>query len=186
MSDNLITEDAVRYEYISGSRRLSNYLFALVLLCGGLAFFLSGLSSYFKFNFIPFSDLTGLFFLPQGITLVFYGTIAICVSIFVWLTIFLDVGSGVNTYNKNTGEVVIYRKGIGASREIKYAYPLVNIESIRLRSSESFNSVPSIFLCLKDRREIPLTQLKLNPSIKEIEERAASLAKFLNVYLEGM
>jgi hypothetical protein len=186
MPDNLITEDAVRYEYILGSRRISNYLFAFVLLCGGLAFFLSGLSSYFKLNFIPFSDLTGLFFLPQGITLLFYGTVAICISIFVWLTIILDVGSGTNTYNKNTGEILIYRKGIGRNREIKYAYPLVNIESIRLRSAESFNSVPSIFLCLKDRREIPLTQLTLNPSIKEIEERAANLAKFLNVYLEGM
>lgn len=186
MPDNVITEDAVIYEYILGSRRISNYLFAFILFCGGLAFFLSGLSSYFKLNLIPFSDLTGLFFLPQGITLLFYGTVAICISIFVWLTIVLDVGSGINTYNKKTGEVLIYRRGIGKNREIKYSYPLVNIESIRLRSAESFNSVPSIFLCLKDRREIPLTQLTLNPSIKEIEERAANLAKFLNVYLEGM
>jgi hypothetical protein len=186
MSDNSTIEDAVKYEYILGSRRISNYCFAFILLCGGFAFFLSGLSSYFKFNLIPFSDLTGLFFLPQGITLLFYGTIAIFISIFVWLTIVLDVGSGVNIYNKTTGEVIIYRRGIGKSREIKYSYPLTNIESIRLRSTESFNSVPSIFLCLKDKREIPLTQLNPNPPIKEIEERAANLAKFLDIYLDGM
>nr|YP_007476259.1 photosystem I assembly protein ycf4 [Diacronema lutheri]YP_009863780.1 photosystem I assembly protein Ycf4 [Pavlova sp. NIVA-4/92]AGE93757.1 photosystem I assembly protein ycf4 [Diacronema lutheri]QKE31111.1 photosystem I assembly protein Ycf4 [Pavlova sp. NIVA-4/92] len=186
MSDNLITKDVIRYEYILGSRSISNFLFAIIMFCGGLAFFLSGLSSYFKTNYIPFSDLTGLFFLPQGITLLFYGTIAICISIFIWITIALDVGSGTNIYNKSTSEIIIYRKGIGRSREIKYVYPFSIIESIRLRSTESFNSVPSIFLCLKDKREIPLTQLTANPPIKEIEERAANLAKFLNVYLDGM
>jgi len=127
MSDNLITKDVVKYEYILGSRSVSNVFFAFVLFCGGLAFFLSGLSSYFKRNFIPFSDLTGLFFLPQGITLLFYGTIAICISIFIWITIVLDVGSGINIYNKTTGEITIYRKGIGKSREIKYVYPFTTI-----------------------------------------------------------
>lgn len=186
MSDNLNPENAVKFESILGSRRISNYLFALVLFGGGLAFFLSGLSSYFKINFIPFSDLTGLFFLPQGITLLFYGTVAICISTFVWVTILLDVGSGYNTYDKNKGEVIIFRRGIGKNREISYSYPISTIESIRLKSTESFNSIPSIFLCLKDKREIPLTQLTSNPAIKEIEERAANLAKFLNVYLDGM
>jgi hypothetical protein len=186
MSNNLITEDAVSCEYILGSRRISNYIFALILLGGGIAFLLSGLSSYFKVNFIPFSDLTGLFFLPQGITLLFYGTVAICISIFIWVTVILDVGSGINTNDKNKGEVIILRKGIGRTRELKYVYPITNVESIRLRSTESFNSIPSIFLCLKDKREIPLTQLTPNPAIKEIEERAANLAKFLNVYLDGM
>jgi hypothetical protein len=186
MSDNSTTENSVKFEYILGSRSLSNSLFALVLFTGGLAFFLSGLSSYFKVNFIPFSDLTGLFFLPQGITLLFYGTLAICISIFIWITIILDVGSGFNTYDKEKGQVTIFRRGIGRNKEISYAYPISTIESIRLKSSESFNSIPSIFLCLKDKREIPLTQLTPNPAIKEIEERAATLAKFLNVYLEGM
>jgi hypothetical protein len=186
MSNNLTTENAIKYEYILGSRRISNYIFGLVLFFGGLAFFLSGLSSYLKVNLIPFSDLTGLFFLPQGITLMFYGTIAILISVFVWITIILNVGSGINTYDINKGEVVIFRRGIGRSKEIKYSYSVSNIESIRLKSTESFNSIPSIFLCLKDKREIPLTQLTANPAIKEIEERAANLAKYLNVYLDGM
>jgi len=187
MSDNMNAKDAVKYEYILGSRRLSNYVFSTVLLGGGLAFFLAGLSSYFKVNFIPFSDLTGLFFLPQGITLLFYGTLGITISLFIWLTIFLDVGSGLNLYDKEKGTVTILRKGfIGRNREIKLIYPILDIESIRLKSTESFNSVPSIFLCLKDKREIPLTELAPNPTIKEIEERAANLAKFLNVYLDGM
>lgn len=187
MSDSLNAEDAVKYEYILGSRRISNFLFATVLLSGGLAFFLAGLSSYFKINFIPFSDLTGLFFLPQGITLLFYGTLGITVSLFIWLTIFLDVGSGSNSYDRQKGTITIFRKGfIGRNREIKLVYPITEVESIRLKSTESFNSIPSIFLCLKDKREIPLTELAPNPTIKEIEERAANLAKFLNVYLDGM
>jgi len=187
MSDNPTIENNIKYEYILGSRRISNYLFALVLFCGGLSFALAGFTSYFKVNLIPFSDLTGLFFLPQGITLLFYGTVAICISIFVTLTIILDVGSGSNTYDKTAGEVTIFRRGfIGRNREIKFTYPIGSIESVRLKSTESFNSVPSIFLCLKDKREIPLTELRPNPTIKEIEERAANLAKFLDVYLDGM
>lgn len=186
MSDDLTISQGIKYEYILGSRRLSNYLFVTVVFSGGLAFFLSGLSSYFKVNFIPFSDLTGLFFLPQGITLLFYGTVAIFISIFILITILLDVGSGTNIYDKDASQIVICRKGIGKSKEIKLVYPINSIESIRLRSTESFNAVPSIFLCLKDKREIPLTQLTPNPPIKDIEERAANLAKFLNVYLDGM
>jgi hypothetical protein len=187
MSDSLNAEGAVKYEYILGSRRISNYIFATVLLGGGLAFFLAGLSSYFKINFIPFSDLTGLFFLPQGITLLFYGTLGITISLFIWLTIALDVGSGSNSYDRQKGTITIFRKGfIGRNREIKFVYPITEVESIRLKSSESFNSIPSVFLCLKDKREIPLTELAPNPTIKEIEERAANLAKFLNVYLDGM
>ena len=107
MSDNPTVENNIKYEYILGSRRISNYIFALVLFCGGLSFALAGFTSYFKVNLIPFSDLTGLFFLPQGITLLFYGTVAVCISIFVTLTIFLDVGSGSNTYDKNAGELAL-------------------------------------------------------------------------------
>jgi hypothetical protein len=178
----------VKYEYILGSKRLSNYIFALVLSGAGLAFFLAGLSSYFKINLIPFSDLTGIFFLPQGITLLFYGTAALWLSLFIWLTIFLDVGSGLNTYDKEKGEVTIFRNGfLGKNRTIEFKYSIENIESIRLKSAESFNSVPSIFICMKDKREIPLTNINNNnPTIREVEERAANLAKFLNVYLEGM
>lgn len=105
MSENLTAADNTKYEYILGSRRISNYIFAVVLLGGGLAFALAGLTSYFKVNLIPFSDLTGLFFLPQGITLLFYGTVAICISLFVFLTIFLNVGSGFNRYDKSAGPI---------------------------------------------------------------------------------
>lgn len=188
MSQNLTVQNNQKFdELITGSRRLSNYIFAVVLFFGGLAFALAGLTSYFKVNLIPFSDLTGLFFLPQGITLLFYGTVAICISLFVNLTIILDVGSGSNSYDKGGGQVTIFRRGfLGRNREIKFTYPISSIESVRLKSAESFNSVPSIFLCLKDKRQIPLTELKSNPTIKEIEERAANLAKFLDVYLDGM
>mmetsp|Transcript_21969 Transcript_21969/g.73890 ORF Transcript_21969/g.73890 Transcript_21969/m.73890 type:complete len:184 (-) Transcript_21969:207-758(-) len=177
----------VKYETIPGSRCLSNYVFATVLFSAGIAFFLAGLSSYFKLNLIPFADLTGIFFLPQGITLLFYGTAATCLSVFIWLTIFLDIGSGLNTYDVDKGSVTIFRKGfLGRNRTIEFTYPIEEIESIRLKSAESFNSIPAIYLCMKDRREIPLTNLNSNPTIREVEERAANLAKFLNVYLDGM
>ena len=186
MSNSLNTENSIKYEYILGTRRISNYIFALVLFTSGLAFFLAGLSSYFKVNFIPFSELTGLFFIPQGMTLLFYGTMGLSISLFILLTILLDVGSGFNAYDKAKGEIIIFRRGfIGSNREIKYIYPLVEIESIKLKSTESFNSIPSIYLSLKDKRQIPLTQSEPDSNIQKIEQRAAELAKFLNLNLDA-
>jgi hypothetical protein len=43
-------------DYIEGSRRLSNIFWALAVSAGGLGFFLSGLSSFFKVNLTGFRD----------------------------------------------------------------------------------------------------------------------------------
>ena len=50
-------------DYIEGSRRLSNIFWALAVSAGGLGFFLSGLSSFFKVNLLIFSDSTNISFL---------------------------------------------------------------------------------------------------------------------------
>ena len=74
---------AINKDFIKGSRRISNYFWIVLLYTGGLGFFLAGLSSYFKKNLIPFTDVSDLIFIPQGILLLFYGTLAILVSTFI-------------------------------------------------------------------------------------------------------
>ena len=125
---------------IVGSRRLSNYFCIVFLYIGGLGFSLAGLSSYFSTNLIPFRDFSELIFIPQGILLLFYGTLSTLVSTFILLTVFWDVGGGYNEYNRAEGLVRISRKGFpGENREIYLVYPFGDIKSIELEIMEGIN-----------------------------------------------
>ena len=66
-----------------GSRRLNNIFWALTVTLGGVGFFLAGLSSFFEVNLLFFSDSTEISFIPQGIVLVFYGTVGSLLGIFL-------------------------------------------------------------------------------------------------------
>ena len=83
-----IEENSVLKSYFDGSRRLSNIFWAISVSLGGLGFFLTGLSSFFKVNLLIFSDSSEISFIPQGIVLVFYGTVGSILGIFLILTIF--------------------------------------------------------------------------------------------------
>jgi len=104
-------EQKIRQDRILGSRRFSNYFWGLFLLFGGLSFLLAGISSYFNINFLPFSDPSKLMFLPQGLIMVFYGTLSFGFSIYIFCTILFDIGGGYNEYNKLENLVKIVRKG---------------------------------------------------------------------------
>ena len=64
-------QDEIRQDIIVGSRRFSNYFWAFFLFCGGLSFLLAGISSYFRVNFLPFSNPKELVFIPQGLVMIF-------------------------------------------------------------------------------------------------------------------
>jgi len=169
--------------YISGSRRLSNIFWALTITMGGLGFFLTGLSSYFKVNLLIFSDVTNIAFIPQGIVLTFYGTVALILGVFLWLTIWWDVGFGYNDYNAE--QIIVYRKGFpGKNRELKLTFPNNLVKSIKIRVKDGLNPRRQLFLCLKDSREIPLTGIDQPTALNKIEMEAVALAKYLNVFLE--
>ena len=177
----------IRQDKIVGSRRFSNYFWTVFLLIGGLSFLLAGLSSYLKMNLLPFANPTELVFIPQGIVMIFYGTLSLSISLYIFLTVLWDIGSGYNEYNKMENLVKIVRKGFpGKNREILLTYPLSNVKYIGIKITEGLNPTRSIYLCLKDDRKIPLTPVQEPTSISNLEEEAASLAKFLNLKLENL
>ena len=180
-------ENEIRQDTIVGSRRFSNYFWSFFLLCGGIGFLLAGISSYFKINLLPFTNSMELVFIPQGLVMMFYGSLSFGVSIYIITTVLLDIGSGYNEYNKIEKLVKIVRKGFpGKNREILLTYPLSNIRAIGIKITEGLNPTRSIYLCLKDERKIPLTPVQEPIPISNLEEEAASLAKFLDLTLENL
>ena len=177
----------IRQDKILGSRRFSNYFWGCFLFIGGLGFLLAGLSSYFKINLLPFTNTTELVFIPQGIVMMFYGTLSLSFSLYILLTVFLDIGGGYNEYNKIENLIKIVRKGFpGRNREILLTYPLVSVRAIRIKITEGLNPTRSIYLCLKDERNIPLTPVQEPIAISALEEEAADIAKFLDLKLENL
>ena len=171
--------------YIVGSRRLSNLSWATLVSLGGLGFFLTGLSSYFHINLLVFSDSSEIAFLPQGIVLLFYGTVGSILGIFLALTVWWNVGSGYNEYNRDLQKVKLYRKGFpGKNRELIFTFSFEEIKSIKMRIKEGINPKRQLLLCLADTREIPLTGIEQPIALNVIEDEAIKIAKYLNVFLE--
>jgi hypothetical protein len=180
-------QNSIRQDKIIGSRRFSNYFWSLFLFTGGLGFLLAGISSYFKINLLPFANPTEIVFIPQGLVMMFYGTLSFGLSIYIIITVLLDIGSGYNEYNKIENLVKIVRKGFpGKNREILLTYPLSNVRAIGIKITEGLNPTRSIYLCLKDERKIPLTPVQEPTAISSLEEEAADLAKFLDLKLENL
>ena len=180
-------ETEIRQDRIIGSRRFSNYFWSLVLFIGGFGFLLAGISSYFKINLLPFANPMELTFVPQGLVMVFYGTLSLSISIYILLTVYLDIGSGYNEYNKAENIVRIVRKGFpGKNREVFLTYPLSSVRSVGIKITDGLNPTRSIYLCLKDERNIPLTPVQEPTSISDLEEEAADLANFLDLNLENL
>jgi hypothetical protein len=180
-------QNDIRQDKIIGSRRFSNYFWSFFLFVGGLGFLLAGISSYFKINLLPFANPTELVFIPQGLVMMFYGTLSLGFSIYIIITILLDIGSGYNEYNKIENLVKIVRKGFpGKNREILLTYPLSNVRAIGIKITEGLSPTRTMYLCLKDERNIPLTPVQEPTAISSLEEEAANLAKFLDLRLENL
>lgn len=184
---SISTSDLVLRKDILGSRRGSNYLLAVVVTLGGTGFLLASLSSYLKVNLLPFADPTGLIFVPQGLVMGFYGVAALLLSLYLWLTILWNVGGGYNEFNKETGEVNIFRSGFpGKNRKIEICYPIEDVQSIRVDLKEGLNPKRALYLRVKGRNPIPLSRVGQPVPLSELENEGAELARFLGVPLEGL
>ncbi|MDY7012819.1 MAG: photosystem I assembly protein Ycf4 [Cyanobacteriota bacterium] len=187
MSAQAETKDRlVLRQDVLGSRRLSNYFWAAISAIGGVGFLLAGLSSYFHINLLLVSDPSQLVFLPQGVALLFYGTIGSAIAIYQLLLASWDVGGGYNEFNKETGQAKIFRWGFpGKNRRIEFVCPLEDVQSVRAEIREGLNPKHKLYLRAKKRRDIPLTRVGTPLPLSELENQGAELARFLDVPLEG-
>nr|YP_009398434.1 photosystem I assembly protein [Lophocladia kuetzingii]ARW67620.1 photosystem I assembly protein [Lophocladia kuetzingii] len=180
-------QNKIKVDKIVGSRRLSNYWWASVILLGGTSFFLVGISSYFKYSFTYRFSNIDLLFIPQGVIMTFYGMIGILLSIFLWYTIILNVGSGYNEFNNETGTITIFRFGFpGKNRILKFKYNIADVTCIKVNIQEGLSPKREIYLKTKDKREIPLTKVGDPISLYNIEKQARDISKFLNVKIDGI
>jgi hypothetical protein len=180
--DNLV----LRQEVV-GSRRLSNYFWAVIVAIGGIGFLLGGLSSYLKVNLLLVSDTTRLQFVPQGVALLFYGTAGTLLAVYLWLSILLNIGGGYNEFNKETGIIKIFRWGYpGKNRRIDLDWKIEDVQAVRAEVREGLNPKRELFLRVKQRRDIPLTRVGEPISLSTLENQGAELARFLEVPLEGL
>jgi hypothetical protein len=181
MNSNVIKEEIV------GARNIRSIFTMIILFLAGLGFFLAGLSSYLNINLLTVTDTSEIKFIPQGIALLFYGTGALGLSVYIILTIVWNVGSGYNEFSKNESSVRIVRVGFpGKNRIVFLSYDFNNIKNLKFLIKQGLNPRCNILLVLKDKREIPLfpAQFLLNPN--ETEKKAIDLSNFLNVPLENL
>lgn len=179
--------DFIRVDYIRGSRNISNFFWATILFFGASGFFLIGFSSYLGKDLIPFLYSQDLLFIPQGIVMCFYGIAGCFLGIYLWCTIFWNVGSGYNYFDKKDGILCIFRWGFpGRNRRILIKIKMNDIKAIKMEIREGFYPRRFLYIKIKGQQYIPLTQLGESfTTLGEMEEIAAELARFLRVSLEG-
>ena len=181
MSENIIKDN------ITGARNVRSFSIMLILFGAGLGFFLAGLSSYLNINLLILSDTSEIRFIPQGIAMLFYGTGALGIAFYIFLTILWNIGSGYNEFSKKENIIRIIRLGFpGKNRNIFLSYEFKNVKGIKFLIKQGLNPRCNILLVLKDKREIPLfpAQFLLNPN--ETEKKAIELSTFLDVPLESL
>jgi Ycf4 len=177
----------VLHQSVVGSRRFSNLFWATVVQIGGAGFLLAGASSYLRVNLLPFSDPIQLVFLPQGLAMSFYGVSATLLGLYLWLTMFWDVGGGYNEFDKKNGLVTIFRWGFpGKNRKIELTCKTDEVQAVKVDLRDGLSPRRSLYLRVKSRRDIPLTRVGQPMSLSELENQGAELARFLEVPLEGL
>ncbi len=172
---------------VLGARRYSNFIFAVIVAIGAVGFSLAGLSSFFKINLLPTDTPLQLEFVPQGLALSFYGIAGTLLDIYLWFSIILDIGGGFNEFNLETGKFRIFRLGYpGKNRNLDFTYAIADLQAVKVEIRNGLSPKRSLSVRLKGRGDIPLTEVGQPMSLNALEDRAAELAKFLSVPLEGI
>ena len=114
-----------------------------------------------------------------------YGVIANLLNFYLWYLVYINFGSGSNSFDKSSKCVEIKRKGLFKDIEVKLNFD--EIKSVKLDISEGFNPRRRIALVLKGRKKpLPLSGAGELKPLLQVEEEGARLAKFLDVNLEGL
>nr|YP_010973443.1 photosystem I assembly protein Ycf4 [Ilex jingxiensis]WNR55160.1 photosystem I assembly protein Ycf4 [Ilex jingxiensis] len=172
-------------EPIMGSRKASNFWWAIILFLGSLGFLLVGTSSYLGRNLISLFPSQQILFFPQGIVMSFYGIAGLFISSYLWCTISWNVGSGYDRFDRKEGIVCIFRWGFpGKNRRIFLRFLIKDIQSVRIEVKEGIYVRRVLYMDIRGQGAIPLTRTDENFTPREIEQKAAELAYFLRVPIE--
>ena len=174
--------DDIWIELITGSRKISNFCWALILFLGSLGFLLVGTSSYLGRNLLSFFPPQQIIFFPQGIVMSFYGIAGLFISSYLWCTISWNVGSGYDRFDRKEGIVCIFRWG--KNRRIFLRFLIKDIQSVRIEVKEGIYARRVLYMDIRGQGSIPLTRTDENLTPREIEQKAAELAYFLRVPIE--
>nr|YP_009987986.1 photosystem I assembly protein Ycf4 [Phlegmariurus phlegmaria]QNL17796.1 photosystem I assembly protein Ycf4 [Phlegmariurus phlegmaria] len=176
----------LRVEPIMGSRRISNFCWACIISLGALGFLLVGISSYLGKDLIPVLSSRQIVFVPQGIVMCFYGIAGLFLSFYLWCTILWNVGSGYNIFDKREGIICLFRWGFpGENRRICIQFSMKDIQAIRVEVREAISPRRVLHMKIKGQQDVPLSRISENLTLREMEEKAAELARFLHVSMEG-
>ena len=172
-------------ELRTGSRKTSHFCWAFILFLGSLGFLLVGTSSYLGRNLLSLFPSQQILFFPQGIVMSFYGIAGLFISSYLWCTIWWNVGSGYDRFDKKAGIVCIFRWGFpGKNRRIFLRFLMKDIQSIRIEVKEGIYTRRILYMEIIGQGAIPLTRIDENFTSREIEQKAAELAYFLRVPIE--
>nr|YP_010987816.1 photosystem I assembly protein Ycf4 [Aporosa dioica]WON66248.1 photosystem I assembly protein Ycf4 [Aporosa dioica] len=172
-------------ELIAGSRKTSNFCWALILFLGSFGFLLVGISSYLGRNLISLFPFQQISFFPQGIVMSFYGIAGLFISSYLWFTILWNVGSGYDRFDRKEGIVCLFRWGFpGKNRRILLRFLMKDIQSIRIKAKEDIYARRVLYMEIRGQGAFPLTRTDENFTPREIEQKAAELAYFLRVPIE--
>jgi len=175
----------LRYNIV-GARRFSNYCFAAIVAIGASGFLLAGISSFLKINLLPFSEPLQLDFVPQGIALSFYGVAGTLLEIYLLYVMAIDYGGGYNEFDRNSGKITIFRRGRNKNKNLEFTYKIADVQALRVEIRNGLNPKRSLYLRVKGKGDLPLTEVGQPISLTALEDRAAEIAKFLAVPLEGL
>jgi hypothetical protein len=165
----------------TGLREVSNGFSAIIVSLGGTGFFVTGLYSFFM-------DSTEINFLPQGVVLIFYGTVGSILGIFLGLTISWNVGFGYNEYDKRSKTITIYRKTFPGPpkqhKDLIFSLYFYEVKSVKIRIKDGLRPERQLLLCLASGNEIPLLSSVNLIRLEKLENEAITLSKYLNVFVE--
>lgn len=123
-----IKNKTILEENIIEENRALKYLINYIIFFGGFGFLITGISSFYRTNLIPFLNSNDILFFPQGLTMCFYGICGIIVGINQLRILILRIGEGYNKFDKENGTMEIFRKGFkGKNSDIKIIHPLSDI-----------------------------------------------------------
>ena len=179
--------DDIRIDFVTGSRRIGNFCWALILFSGAFGFSTVGFSSYLQKDLIPFLSAEQIVFIPQGLVMFFYGISGSFISLYLWATIWWNVGSGYNRFDKRKGIFSLFRWGFpGKNRRILIQFSIEDIQAIRMEVQEGFLSRRVLYIRMKSQQDVPLSRLEEYSTLEQMETKAAELARFLKLSIEGI